>query len=65
MDPNDSGGVADTQDNFGMDGYSSSDNEYGGTHHSAFDSDGGGAHFSWDTDRDGNYVEGSAHETLH
>jgi len=60
---NSSDGVADVQDNFGTDGYAVSNNDDGGQHHTAFDSDGGSDRFSWDTNKDGSYKEGSAHIT--
>lgn len=56
-------GVSDTEDKFGMDGYSVSGNSDGGQHHTAFDSDGGSSRFSWDTDSNGDYVEDSAHDS--
>lgn len=55
----------DIEEDFGMDGYSVSGTEEGGQHHTAFSTEQGSAHLSWDTDKNGTYVEGSAHETLH
>jgi hypothetical protein len=62
-DPGNTG--TDVGENFGADGYAVSGNDDGGQHHTAFDSDSGGAHFSWDTGPNGDYVDGSAHETYH
>lgn len=50
----------DPQEDFGADGVSSERNKEGGFHHTVYSSE--GSRFSWDTNRDGDYVEGSAHD---
>lgn len=49
----------DPQDDFGADGASSSQNSQGGFHHTVWSN--GGSRFSWDTDSQGNLVDGSEH----
>jgi len=44
---------------FGADRIVTRDNEYGGTHYTAYSTTGG--QVSWDTDRNGNHVDGSEH----
>lgn len=51
----------DPQDDFGADGAKSSRNDDGGFHHTIWSTD--GDRFSWDTDSDGNYEDGSAHHS--
>lgn len=53
-------GKDDIADAFGMDGHNVTGNDYGGEHHSVYNDV---MHASWDDDRNGNYVEGSYHET--
>jgi hypothetical protein len=36
-------------------------NDHGGSHHTLYGGD--GSRTSWDTDQDGNYVQGSGHNT--
>lgn len=52
----------DPEEDFGMNGTDVSTRDEGGFHHTVYDD---GAHFSWETDAKGDYVEGSAHETIH
>lgn len=46
---------------FGADGVSSSRNDDGGFHQTVYSD--GGDRFSWNTNRDGSYQEGSAHHS--
>ena len=45
-------------------GFSSRDNDKGGNHCSVFDTV-GNSHISWDTDADGDYLDGSGHSVDH
>ena len=56
-----SGDDYDAREDFGADGNSSSRNDDGGFHHTVYSD--GGDRFSWETDRDGNYKDGSAHHS--
>ncbi len=49
----------DPQDDFGADGAASRQNDEGGFHHTVWSD--GGSRFSWDTDSNGDTVDGSAH----
>jgi hypothetical protein len=52
-------GQEPTAEDFGMDRLSTSDNEHGGTHYTVSNPV---TRISWDTDDNGDYVEGSHHE---
>jgi hypothetical protein len=60
-DPFQPGGLRDL---FGEDatGMHTRSNQFGGTHYSVY---GDTFHFSWDTNQDGSFVDGSEHGTFH